>query len=1482
MPARAEAASSWALPAPHGMASSYTFGLNRLHVDARALALALALALLSGLLALVLLFYQRTQTLADGERLTVAFAAVMQEQTTRNIEALEQRMGLIAQTLIAPRAASATPQEGSERAMLAGHVAAMPFVQSFTVLDAQGHLRFSSEAAPAEQPSWKEQLQMFRSRPGTGLFLEAPRREGAQGPWLLRAARPVLDDRGNLAGVVIARLRTASVDTAWQSLARESGSALSVLRTDGTMLLRSPQDDSAIGRSYADDPLIRQYLPAGASGSFQTDGRVDGSLRLVAYRTLAKYPDLVVVVERSIDAMLAPWRQLAQLVVGGWALTSLILLGAALYLGRISAQRRAAEQRATQSAQRIAVASEAAGVILWDWELTANEWNVTPSHYTTRGLEPRNGPVGHDDWLAQVHPDDRARWNLALKTIGPTSQNRYLCEIRLRLADGSYRWSQEIGQVMHRDSIGRPARVMGVRIDVHDRHQRDHERDQLLERITDGFVMLDAAWRVTYANAQAGQLLGCPADRLIGKCLWEEQPPLADMRLSLACQQAFTAQNPVWLESLHPNRGLWLETHVYPSSDGVSIFMRDVTQRKADERALRLAKEQAESLIASASVMIVGLDANGQITLFNQAAQTLTGYSLCDLAGRNWFDILCPRMRYPEVRRAFEQVSGNGLPRQFENPILTRDGQERIIAWQNNVMREGDTLTGSLSFGIDVTAERRAEQALVESRDQFETLAHHSLQGIALMRKGQLIYSNPAFRAITQRSADALSGFSMSQLMQWVHPHDRAMTVERQRSALQGETVSDLNAMRILQPDGQWRWVLSSIRTITVGGEPTLLGMMLDIHDRKLAEEALRDSEERLRATLDALPDLMFEVDLTGRYRDYHSPRSELLVAAPQELLGKRVSEVMPPVAQQCVMAGLREAASQGSSHGRQIELPLADGMHWFELSIARKQPQPDQDMRFIVLSRDITDRKQLEVREEHERDLLQYLASARPISDILEKFVLSYEALMPGMRGSVLLLDAEGMHLHHGAAPHLPPAFCRAIDGCSIGPAAGSCGTAAFTGQTVIVADVATDTRWADYRTLAAEHDLRACWSVPLHGMQGQVLGTFAFYFDHIRDATPADLSTIERGGQLASQAMERHLAVQALQDSEERYRSLVEWSPEGIGVHQDGILVYANPAAAKLWGAASAQQVIGEPVMRFVHADDRALMAEQDLALLALNAPTPLFECRHVRLDGVVIDVETKSGPITIHGAAAVHMVMRDVTARKQALTDLRESRQQLRVLSAKVLAAQEAERRRVAHELHDELGQALTAIKINLLAEQHQRHEGPNALMAENVRIVEDALQQVRRLALALRPSMLDDLGLAPALRWLIGQTAQRSAIQVDMDLPNAPQRLDSDTETAVFRIVQEALTNIVRHARARTVLVRMQALADGNVTVLVRDDGVGFDLARMRREATDGNSMGLLGMQERATLAGIGLTIDSAPGQGCSVTLRCPVHAAAGRA
>ncbi len=212
---------------------------------------------------------------------------------------------------------------------------------------------------------------------------------------------------------------------------------------------------------------------------------------------------------------------------------------------------------------------------------------------------------------------------------------------------------------------------------------------------------------------------------------------------------------------------------------------------------------------------------------------------------------------------------------------------------------------------------------------------------------------------------------------------------------------------------------------------------------------------------------------------------------------------------------------------------------------------------------------------------------------------------------------------------------------------------------------------------------------------------------------------------------------------------------------------------------------------------------------------------------------------------------------------------------MLSQRLLEMQEGERRSLARELHDQLGQTLTAIRLTLQSARRGRKDR----VAEAIALLDQAIEQVRTLALELRPPSLDLLGLPAALRAYVEREARRAGLEVHLEIGSFERRLPPEVETACFRVVQEALTNVVRHARARRVDVEL-AVEGRRVQIVVRDDGKGFDVQAARARAAEGASLGLLGIEERVSLAGGRVDIESAPGRGATIRARFP-QAPAGR-
>jgi signal transduction histidine kinase len=220
------------------------------------------------------------------------------------------------------------------------------------------------------------------------------------------------------------------------------------------------------------------------------------------------------------------------------------------------------------------------------------------------------------------------------------------------------------------------------------------------------------------------------------------------------------------------------------------------------------------------------------------------------------------------------------------------------------------------------------------------------------------------------------------------------------------------------------------------------------------------------------------------------------------------------------------------------------------------------------------------------------------------------------------------------------------------------------------------------------------------------------------------------------------------------------------------------------------------------------------------------------------------------------------------------IRHHAQDIQRMSRKIIEVQEAERRRLALELHDDLGQTLTSIKINLATRKLMDPARAANLDEKTMVIIDDAIGRVREMALALRPGMLDVLGLAAAVQAMVDQRFAASAQAYDFQCNLGAERLPCDMEIAVFRIAQEAITNIQRHAQAS--FVRIALNREGDTVVLrIEDNGLGFDLSDPGAVAPGSQGIGVMGMRERAAGVGADFALVAQPGKGCSITLVCPV-------
>lgn len=391
----------------------------------------------------------------------------------------------------------------------------------------------------------------------------------------------------------------------------------------------------------------------------------------------------------------------------------------------------------------------------------------------------------------------------------------------------------------------------------------------------------------------------------------------------------------------------------------------------------------------------------------------------------------------------------------------------------------------------------------------------------------------------------------------------------------------------------------------------------------------------------DRITDAYIALDADWRYTHVNPKAAEMLGRAPGSLVGRHIwSEFPSPPddpfrrAYETAMAEQRVVTVQAYSTARH---------RWFENRI---YPSADG---LTISFLDINDRKRAEILDAGRQEILSDIVAQEPLADSLEKIAKLHETLNPGALCSVLLLDADRRHVRHGAAPSLPDAYNKAIDGLEIGDHRGSCGTAAWRRERVVVEDIATDPDWADYRELALAHGLQACWSTPVFGSYEQVLGTFAVYYLEKRRPSREELESIDRMLPITAIAIEGEQAAARLRERDYFF----DMSQEIYCIFdtQRQRIVQSNPTFSAATGF-SAEELASRHYLEFVHPDDVPIATGAVSTLTGAGMRVSEVTYRFLCKDG---DYRWLSWESIVGPNGLAFAVARDVTGRQQAAAAL-----------------------------------------------------------------------------------------------------------------------------------------------------------------------------------------------------------------------------------
>lgn len=779
-----------------------------------------------------------------------------------------------------------------------------------------------------------------------------------------------------------------------------------------------------------------------------------------------------------------------------------------------------------------------------------------------------------------------------------------------------------------------------------------------------------------------------------------------------------------------------------------------------------------------------------------------------------------------------------------------------------------------------------------------------------------------------------------------------------------------------------------------------------EITERKLAEARLRESEEFLSRIVETVPDGIVTVNLEGQIL-FANKSAERILGLTQSRITERIyndplwkiTDVDGSPFPEVNLPFVRVIKSGETVHNVEHAIEHLGGKRVI-LSVDASPMRGEQVniTGMVSVLRDITEKKRNELLLVLEKKVLEMISTGETLGQVLEKIVLSIEALSHDTIASILLLDPDEVHVHYGAAPHLPEAYNQALEGAEIGPMAGSCGTAAYLKEPVIVSDIETDPLWDDYRKLARTHGLRACWSTPIINSEGKVLGTFAMYYREPRSPKEDDFALIERATYIACIAIEQSRSEASLKESDKYNRTLFELSPIGLALtNMNGRLVDVNPAFTEIIGR-TMDETLNLTFWDITPEKYAEREREQLQSLNTLGRYGP-YEKEYIHKDGHLVPVQLQGLFIERRGEKYIWSSVEDITERRQAEEALRRHRQMLQlfvehapaaiamldadmkymaasrryledyqlgqqdivgqshydvfpeipdhwkeihrrcmagaiekaeadpflradgntdwvrweihpwyeqighvggiflfseVITERILAEEsikrsnehlralanhiesirEEERSDLAREIHDELGQMLTAIKIDIdLLSSSIANQGYGVTRCEFEdlqNIIDKTIQIVRNIAAELRPPVLS-LGIIPAVEWQAREFEKRFHIPCNLQINVSEITLEEKISNAVFRTLQEALTNVSRHAKATQIKIQLTK-SDARLILRIIDNGKGIEIS----EIENVKSLGLLGMRERAMMIGGTLKIEGTKEKGTCVTLETPLQ------
>jgi len=890
-----------------------------------------------------------------------------------------------------------------------------------------------------------------------------------------------------------------------------------------------------------------------------------------------------------------------------------------------------------------------------------------------------------------------------------------------------------------------------------------------------------------------------------------------------------------------------LSSVIFTDQDGqlrTSMIIRDITGFKELEEAIKETNAYNRGLIETSLDPLVTIGPDGTITDVNGATELVTGYSRHDLIGTSFSDYFSDTEK---AMTCYKMVFAKGTVRDYELEIRHKDGHVIPVLYNASLYRDASgKVTEVFAAARDVTGLKLIEKSLRKSQERISFIADNVPALVAYIDKnGYYRFVNRCYERWFKVPASSITGKHYGEFL----GHDVYENIKGYvRQVLSGEPVSFESHMPYALGGERWVYAQYVPDPDEHGQVQGYFGLVTDITTQKLLEKELGESQRFALSVIDSLSAHIAVLDEKGiiiavnySWRKFVEDNPPVFVNVNEganylsvcDMAQGEDSEMAAMFA-----AGIRSVISgKGETFSLDYPCHSPDKKRWFIGRAARfSGPGP---IRVVVAHEDITERKLTEIKLQE---------SEEKYRNIFNDAILgTYQTTPYGrlLRANTALARMYGYDTPEELINHVTDLTTQSYVNLE--------------DREILKRILSREGVAEKFETQLRKKNGETIWvSINAHIVKdGQ--GNITHYEGTIEDIT------------------ERKRVEEALRESEERYKTITEKTIAGIYLIQDGLFRYVNPTFCNIHGYARDELVDKFSPLDRVVEEEKKFLDDKIRRLLSGEQESDQFSIRIRRKDGEIRFLEVFSSYAQYAGKPAVLGTCIDVTEARRANEAIKRSREELRSLTAYLQNVREEERIRIAREIHDELGQSLTGIKIDIswlkkkLSKIVKPADPIQAKIDSLLTLIESTIATTRELSLSLRPGILDDLGLVTAINWQLTRFQEKTGIICMIQSDVAEATIPADYSTVLFRISQECLTNISRYADATK--VKITFTGEGESLVLeIEDNGKGITTEQIRNPL----SLGILGMRERIMGLNGRFSIKGTPKKGTKVRVELPIR------